>query len=236
MMKTITAVILLMAVLFLPDTYGQKAKKYLKVSGHVTIMNKRPVTGALIIVDNQNTGAITDKKGFYKIKVNGDSKMIGALSSSGEIIESAINGQSELNLTYPDKVYNVSHPQITKNNDEDEVNIGYGTINKRDLLTPVGRVDGTHSRYSSYTSIYDMLRGQPGVLVNGRSVIIQGISTIYGSTEPLYVLDGSIVSTIDGIPPRMVKSIEILKGPSASIYGSRGANGVILVTLLKAKK
>jgi TonB-dependent SusC/RagA subfamily outer membrane receptor len=81
-----------------------------------------------------------------------------------------------------------------------------------------------------------MLRGQPGVLVNGRSVIIQGISTIYGSTEPLYVLDGAIVSTIDGIPPQMVKSIEILKGPSASIYGSRGANGVILVTLLKVKK
>jgi TonB-dependent SusC/RagA subfamily outer membrane receptor len=236
MMKTITAVILLMAVLFLPDTYGQKAKKYLKVSGHVTIMNKRPVAGAVIIVDNQNSGITTDKNGFYKLKVKSDSKMIGALSSSGEIIESAINGQSELNLTYPDKVYNVSHPQITKNNDEDEVNIGYGTINKRDLLTPVGRVDGTHSRYSSYTSIYDMLRGQPGVLVNGRSVIIQGISTIYGSTEPLYVLDGTIVSTIDGIPPRMVKSIEILKGPSASIYGSRGANGVILVTLLKVKK
>ena len=80
MMKTITAVILLMAVLFLPDTYGQKAKKYIKVSGHVTIMNKRPVAGALIIVDNQNTGIITDAKGYYKIKIKGDSKMIGAVS------------------------------------------------------------------------------------------------------------------------------------------------------------
>jgi TonB-dependent SusC/RagA subfamily outer membrane receptor len=235
-LKAITFIILSLIVALIPETYGQKANKAFKVSGQVTIMNKKPVAGALIIVDNQNTGAITDKKGFYKIKVNGDSKMIGALSASGEIIESAINGQSEINLTYPDKVYNVSHPQITKNNDEDEVNIGYGTINKRDLLTPVGKIDGTNSRYSSYMSIYDMLRGQPGVQVNGRSVTIQGISTFYGSTEPLYVLDGTIVNTIDGIPPQMVKSIEILKGPSASIYGSRGANGVILVTLLKAKK
>lgn len=234
MMKTITAVILLLAVLFLPDTYGQKAKKYLKVSGHVTIMNKRPVAGAMIIVDNHNTEAITDKKGYYKIKIKGDSKIIGAVSVSGEIIESAINGQSEINLTYPNKVYNVSRPEIDIAGEE-EVNIGYGTVKKKDLLTPVGRVNGAHSRYSSYTSIYDMLRTQPGVLVSGRRIIIQGISTFYGNTEPLYILDGMPVSNIDGIPPRQVKSIDILKGASAAIYGSRGSNGVIIITMKKAK-
>ncbi len=234
MMKTITAVILLLAVLFLPDTYGQKAKKYLKVSGHVTIMNKRPVAGAVIIVDNLNTETITDKNGYYKIKIKGDSKTIGAVSVAGEIIESAINGQSEINLTYPDLVFNVSRSKIDIAGEE-EVNIGYGTVKKKDLLTPVGRVNGTHSRYSSYTSIYDMLRTQPGVMVNGRRIIIQGISTFYGNTEPLFILDGMPVSTIDGIPPRQVKSIDILKGSSAAIYGSRGSNGVIIITMKKAK-
>ena len=234
MMKTITAVIILLAVLFLPDTYGQKAKKYLKVSGQVTIMNKRPVAGAVIIVDNQNTETITDKNGFYKIKIKGDSKIIGAVSVAGEIIESAINGQSKIDLTYPDLVFNVSRPKIDLAGEE-EVNIGYGTVKKKDLLTPVSRVNGTHSRYSSYTSIYDMLRTQPGVLVNGRRVIIQGISTFYGNTEPLYILDGMPVSTIDGIPPRQVESIDILKGASTSVFGSRGANGVIIITMRKAK-
>jgi TonB-dependent SusC/RagA subfamily outer membrane receptor len=76
-----------------------------------------------------------------------------------------------------------------------------------------------------------MLQGQPGVQVNGTRVIIQGQSTIIGSTDPLFVVDGSIVTSIEGISPQTVKSIEILKGPSASIYGSRGANGVILITL-----
>jgi len=234
MMKTITAVILLLAVLFLPDTYGQKAKKYIKISGHVTIMNKRPVAGAVIIVDNQNTEIITDAKGYYKIKIKGDSKIIGAVSVSGEIIESPINGQSEINLNYPYPVFNVSRPEIDLAGEE-EVNIGYGTVKKRDLLTPVARVNGAHPRYSSYTSIYDMLRTQPGVIVNGRRVIIQGISTFYGNTEPLYILDGMPVSTIDGIPPRQVKSIDILKGASTSVYGSRGANGVIIITMRKAK-
>jgi TonB-dependent SusC/RagA subfamily outer membrane receptor len=233
-MKTIAAVTLLLSVIFLPDTYGQKVKKYIKVSGQVTIMNKKPVAGAVIIVDNQNTETITDKNGYYKVKINGDSKIIGAVSVSGEIIESAINGQSEINLTFPHLVFNVSRPEIDKTGEED-VNIGYGTVKKKDLLTPVGKVNGTHSRYSSYTSIYDMLRTQPGVLVSGRRVIIQGISTFYGNTEPLYVIDGMTVSNIDGIPPQQVKSIDVLKGPSASIYGSRGANGVIIITMKKAK-
>lgn len=233
-MKTITAVILLLAVLFLPDTYGQKAKKNLKVSGYVTIMNKRPVAGAFIIVDNQNTEIITDKNGYYKIKINGDSKTIGAVSVAGEIIESPINGQSKINLTYPDLVFNVSRPKLDIAGEE-EVNIGYGTVEQKDLLTPVTRVNGTHSRYSSYTSIYDMLRTQPGVLVSGRRVIIQGISTFYGNTDPLFILDGMPISNIDGIPPQQVKSINILKGASTSVYGSRGANGVIIITMKKAK-
>ena len=115
--------------------------------------------------------------------------------SSGEIIESPINGQSEINLNYPYPVYNVSRSG-DDHAGEEEVNIGYGTVKKRDLLTPVARVNGTHSRYSSYTSIYDMLRTQPGVIVNGRRVIIQGISTFYGNTEPLYILDGCLLALL----------------------------------------
>ena len=123
----------------------------------------------------------------------------------------------------------------TINKGEEDVNIGYGTVKRKDLLTPVSKVDGTDRRYASYPNVYEMLRGQPGVQVVGTSVKIQGASSLTSGTEPLFVIDGVITNNLNGIQPVMVKSIEILKGPSASIYGSRGANGVILITLFNSE-
>jgi TonB-dependent SusC/RagA subfamily outer membrane receptor len=78
-----------------------------------------------------------------------------------------------------------------------------------------------------------MIRGEvAGVQVNGKSIRIQGPSSFNLSTEPLFVVDGIVVTSIDEISPQMVKSIDILKGSAASIYGSRGSNGVILINLI----
>ncbi len=84
-----------------------------------------------------------------------------------------------------------------------------------------------------YSNILQVLQGRvPGVLVSGNSVVIRGVRTIYGSNEPLYLIDGvpmNDVSSIMSIPVSDVDRIEILKGSSASIFGSRGANGVIAI-------
>jgi TonB-dependent SusC/RagA subfamily outer membrane receptor len=86
---------------------------------------------------------------------------------------------------------------------------------------------------SGYSDVLQFLKGRvPGVLVSGNSVLIRGPSTFYGSTEPLYLIDGvavSGVSSVLAIPVEDIDRIEILKGPSAAIYGSRGANGVIAI-------
>jgi TonB-dependent SusC/RagA subfamily outer membrane receptor len=75
-----------------------------------------------------------------------------------------------------------------------------------------------------------MIKGEvPGVQVNGTSITIRGTGSIMSSTEPLFIVDGIAVNQISDISPVEVKSIEVLKGASASIYGSRGANGVILI-------
>jgi TonB-dependent SusC/RagA subfamily outer membrane receptor len=80
-----------------------------------------------------------------------------------------------------------------------------------------------------------MIRGEvPGVQVNGTSIMIRGATTINSGTEPLFVVDGVPVMTVDNIQPQMVKSIQVLKGSAASIYGSRGSNGVIIINLVKA--
>jgi TonB-dependent SusC/RagA subfamily outer membrane receptor len=85
---------------------------------------------------------------------------------------------------------------------------------------------------NTHQNIYEMIRGEiPGVQVTGKSIMIQGPSSINLSTEPLIVVDGVPTASIDDISPQMVKSIEVLKGAAASIYGSRGANGVILINM-----
>jgi len=77
-----------------------------------------------------------------------------------------------------------------------------------------------------------MIRGEvPGVQVNGNQIVIRGQSSINLTNEPLFVVDGVVVSSIENISPRQVKSISILKGPDASIYGSRSAGGVLLIDL-----
>jgi TonB-dependent SusC/RagA subfamily outer membrane receptor len=79
-----------------------------------------------------------------------------------------------------------------------------------------------------------MLQGSvPGVMVNDGNVRIRGAPFKPGY-EPLYVVDGTPVNSIGDIPPQMVESIEVLKGPASAIYGSRGANGAILVDLIDA--
>ena len=209
---------------------GQESRKKITITGIVTDKNQIPVAGATIFVDNKSTDKVTNSKGVYKVKAKSDSKSISVLSLSGKLIELPINGKTEINFSLP--INALSETNMMKNDKgEEDINIGYGTVKRRDLLTPVGKVDGTDSKYSSYPNVYEMLRGQPGVQVTGTSIKIQGASSFTSGTEPLFVVDGVITNTIDNIQPIMVKSIEVLKGPAASMYGSRGANGVILITL-----
>ena len=80
-----------------------------------------------------------------------------------------------------------------------------------------------------------MIRSKvPGVRVESNNkIIIRGETSLQGSVEPLLIVNGSPVSTIDNISPDFVKSISVLKGPEAAIYGVRGANWVIIITLVK---
>ncbi len=220
---------LLLVFVFSLSSFGQKKTE---VTGRVTDSNQKPVKGAMIIVDQQNTGKLTNGKGIYKIKIDPSAKTIGILTSDGRMAEQAITGSGDINFSIPvnfagaDKVNPPAQP-------DEQVNIGYGTVNKKNLVSPVSKVDAQKDPYV-YKDIYEMLRGKPGVQVSGKSVRIQGgVNSLQMSSEPLYVVDGVIVNSIDDVMPQTVKSIEILKGSAAAIYGSRGSNGVILISLKK---
>ena len=212
---------------------GQKAGKKITIAGHVVDGTQAYVVDAIVMVDGNKTDKVTDEKGRYKIKVKPGASKIGILTMSNGILEEPLDGRTIINFTFEGSVA----PQTSnKVNPGDEIiDIGYGSVKKRSMTGNVSKIDGSNPKYASYTSIYDMIRGEvPGVQVNGTSIRIQGASSLMLSTEPLFVVDGMVVNSISDIQPYSVKSIEILKGSSASIYGSRGANGVILIKLIGA--
>lgn len=114
----------------------------------------------------------------------------------------------------------------------DVVDIGYGKQDRGSLTTAVSSVSIDEETAPMYRNIYEMIQGKcPGVYVEGTRIIIRGESTLYAGKDPLFIVDGAPVNSIDWISPHDVKSIDVLKDASASIYGFRGANGVIIINL-----
>lgn len=237
-MRTAVIFIILLSLVAGSQAYGQKKNKKVFVSGFVTDINNQPVAGAMILVDKMKSDIVTDSKGFFKIKIKPNVKLIGAFTFDKGSGETLLDGKPidpvltpVITIVLDGPVAMKGKPVQTPASDE-KVNIGYGTMDKKDLASGTNQIDATEDRFSSYTNIYDMIRGEiPGVQVDGKIIVIRGISSIVGGSGPLFVVNGIIVSSIDNISPREVKTINVLKGAEAAIYGSRGGNGVILIDL-----
>lgn len=215
---------------------GQEKSQKITITGVVSDINQHPVSGAVMMIDGVKTNRITDNKGKYKIKATVAAKNIGILTNSPAKIEELIAGRAVINFTLDTTVVKQIPGQKDKSGEE-EVNIGYGTEKRKNLTTPVSKIDARRERYASYNSIYDLFRGEiPGVVVDGKSIRIRAAASQLASNEPLFVVDGVPVNSIDDLAPQIVRSIEILKGSAASIYGSRGSNGVILISTADPKK
>ena len=118
---------------------------------------------------------------------------------------------------------------------DEQVNVGYGTTDKDQLTYAVSSVKADPVETGVYNNMYDYLRGKvPGLYVGPEnsmsSVVVRGISTLNSSTVPLVIVDGVEVNDLDAVSPYNVYSVSVLKDASTSIYGVRGANGVILIT------
>jgi TonB-dependent SusC/RagA subfamily outer membrane receptor len=234
MRSTFVLILLISSLIFVPAS-GQKNNKKITVTGIVTDSGQRPLSGALLMVDGTNTGIATDNSGYYKLRVKPDADSITVVTFTSGVRTLPIQGKTTINFVMGGN----PGPEITSNvnpGNEKKIDIGYGNVSQKDVLTQVNTVDARSHKYDSYKNIYEILKGLPGVVVKGNSIQIQGPSSFTSGTEPIYVVDGMVVESIDGISPSMVESISVLKGASASIYGSRGANGAILITLINGKE
>jgi len=221
----------LFSLLIFSVSSGQKNNKKIVITGQVTDALQRPLAGAIIFLDGRNTNVATDNEGSYKLKVRPDADSLTVVTFTSGMSTVAIAGRTRINFVLGGSELAQQNIQGKKADDQ-KVDIGYGDVNQKNLLTQVSTIDGQNSKYATYKNIYEILKGTPGVIVKGSSVQIQGQASFNSGTEPLYVVDGMVVGSVEGISPSMVESISVLKGSSASIYGSRGANGVILITLI----
>lgn len=127
--------------------------------------------------------------------------------------------------------------QEQSNADQDMVDLGYGQVSRNNLAFSVSEVEMAEAVENVYTDIFDFLRNSiPGVVVSQTEMVgdvphieIRGNRQIFQSQgEPLFLLDGMEYPNIQDLRPDQIHSVQVLAGPSASAYGSRGANGVIM--------
>ena len=211
-MRTLLVLIPLL-LFFLPQAEAQKGKNVV-ISGRVVDGNNNPVAGAAIFIDNRKTEITTDQRGKFRIRIKEGAEEILVLSLLSGASEQRIEGRTEISFVLSDGAGGAAPVQDPSK-----------ALNIKDSPVPV------------YQDIYDMIRGRvPGVEVSGKSIKIRGTNSLNVSTEPLFVVDGVITEDIDGISPETVSKIEVLKGPDASVYGTRGSNGVIIITRRTGKE
>jgi TonB-linked SusC/RagA family outer membrane protein len=202
----------------------------IEVSGVVTDQNGEPIPGVnVVIVGQENMGTITDMDGSYTLEVPSD----GELKFSFIGFETTVvNGQQRINVTLEETMLGL----------DEVVVVGYGVQKRSDVTGAMVSVDSEDLTSRPVNNAFEALQGKAAgvdITTNERpgeigEIRIRGVRSLTASNSPLYVVDGVPLmssSAIETLNPRDIESIDILKDASATaIYGSRGANGVILVT------
>lgn len=206
------------------------------VTGIVLDASNIPVIGANVIVKGSNNGTVTDMNGHFSIQ-NVPENAILQISYIGYLDqEIKLEGKSNIQVQLKEDTQNL----------DEVIVVGYGVSRKRDLTGSVASVKGDKLKERASFSTAQAMQGKAaGVTVlqtsakpgEDVSVRIRGNRSLKANNDPLYVVDGiPIVTSLSEFSPSDIESIEVLKDASATaIYGSRGANGVVLITTKKGK-
>ena len=193
-----------------------------------------PLPGANVNVKGTGINIATDENGNFTIADVADNAVLVVTYMGFATREIPLNGQTSVEI-----ILEEDQTQL-----EEVVVVGYGTVKKKDLTGAVGHVKGSDLKQQGVSDVTRTLQGRmAGVTVEasggdpgaGSRILIRGVSSLNNST-PLYIVDGVQVSSISNLNANDIESIDVLKDASAAaIYGSRAANGVVLVTTKSGK-
>lgn len=240
--------LLLVFALFLGFQVSQAQQS--KVQGTVSDAQGKPIAGVSITLKGQKSGVVSENNGTYSISLSNSNGTLVFSSIGYSDKEVSINGKTTIDVVLNAKDDNLNEVVV----------VGYGTQKKKDITGSVGTVNASQIKNLSLTSPEQALQGRvagvnvtsssgtPGAAIN---INVRGVGTINGSAQPLYVVDGIPIATgsfsqlgvggqtlnsLADINPNDIESLDVLKDASATaIYGSRGANGVVLITTKRGK-
>lgn len=204
------------------------------VKGTVLDSNGESIPGVAVTQKGTTIGTVTDISGNYQLQLQGNSGVL-VFSFIGYKTEEIEAESSVLNVTLEDDIQTLNEVVV----------IGYGTASKKDVLGATSSIKAEAITQTSPINAFEAMQGRlPGVQIatnNGpgasADIKIRGLATMNAGAGPLFVVDGQQLDNIDNLDPNSIASIEVLKdGASAAIYGSRSANGVIMITTKNGRK
>ncbi|MDT3387895.1 MAG: carboxypeptidase-like regulatory domain-containing protein, partial [Bacteroidota bacterium] len=208
------------------------------VKGLVTDKNGEPVIGATVLEAETKNGVATDLDGAFTIKVSSGKAVLRVSYIGYKTQEVAVNGRSEEKIELSDDV---------AANLAEVVVIGYGTMDKKELTSAISHVSSKNFTQVASVDPSMMIQGKvAGVSItntgagdpnNQASIQVRGVSSRAAGLGPLIVIDGVPGGNLTNLNPNDIESFDILKdGAASAIYGTRGSNGVILVTTKKGAR
>ena len=205
--------------------HNSKAQERM-MSGRVFTFDSIPLIGAQVEVKSTKQVVSTDTLGnFYVSCLPVDVLKVSA--------RGFVNEKVKLKPSIRLAIINLKLKPGEKNR---EIAVGYGYVKDAEKLNAVANLNSNDMDFSQYSNMHELIRGRfAGVQVVNGEIIIRGVNSINSSSAALIVVDGvpSDNSVLNSIPPVQVKSINVIKDGSSAIFGSRGANGVVLIETKK---
>ncbi|MCF8357883.1 MAG: TonB-dependent receptor [Prolixibacteraceae bacterium] len=204
------------------------------MKGKVIDENGEPLYGVNVVIKGTTVGTTTDDSGNYVLQAEGESVLTFSFIGY-QTVEVPVQNQNVINVTLTSNIEEL----------EDIVVVGYGTQRRQDLTGSISNIKAEKLESKPVSSVESALQGQvPGVtVVNSGSpgqaptVRIRGIGSVNFASDPLYVIDGVPVENLNNFDIKDMESVSILKdAASAAIYGSRAANGVVIITTKKGSR
>ena len=205
------------------------------VRGTVTDETGQPVIGAGVVEVGTTNGVVTDADGRYTISVKGPSSVLQFSCIGYENVEETVGNRAVIDVVLQEAVSFL----------QEAVAIGYGTMKKADVTSSVQSVKADDFIQGAVIDAGQLIQGKVAGLqitissgdpTASSSVMLRGTSSLYGSSAPLVLIDG-IPGNLSTVAPEDIESIDVLKdGSATAIYGTRGTNGVIIITTRNAKR